>query len=602
MAREPEKDRVRKWGERITAADKIYDTWEARFRCKQAYDYYEGFQWYGRAEPGAGERGPYTINLCFPTIEIQLPSLLFFNPKIVASPRPAHADDPGSLAPERAKLAEDTVQTFVDDPAVHFKLNTLLALRAAEFRFGVVEVGYSADWLDNPNADKPILNEDTGEPLRGDGDTPVPTPTKVPRPGSERIYVTHIPPEHFRVSLSGRQVLSENDWVGYKQWFYLEDIKANPLYKNTAKLTPGGTVKDGASTSEADDERHRGMVCVWKVWDLRTKTKIVLVEGHEKFLLEEPFTYLPLSTLKFFERADGWYPIPPTANWLDPQDEINEIRESRKVHRTRFLRRYTVKKGAIDQAELDKLETGEDGAYAFVNQDNAILPVPDAPMGADTDKALAESRDDFMQITGVGAEARGQAESETATQANIIDVHAKIRESSSRSLVGAWLGDIARLMLLCVSEKMQLPFWIQIHQDPFAGDARGAQQTAVEWQQLNAQALQNLSVDISVDVSSLSPVSEQQQLQGWTQILALITNPQFAMLFSLSEPILKKTLKMFGITNPAEVKEIQKVMQVMVMAQMSQAAQPGTGPGATATAGGASQPPAGLPAAGAGIQ
>jgi hypothetical protein len=603
MARENEKDRVKRWTERIKSADDAYTAWEDRFRCKLLYDYYEGQQHAGKTDEEA--KALYTINLIFPTIEIQLPSLLFYNPKVSVDPRPPHADDQGATAADRAKLAEDTLQTFIDDPDTHFKLQTILAVRDSQFRFGMVEVGYSADWIDNPNAEKPLLKDGSDEPMKDGEGQDVKQPGKVPREGSERIYVKRIPPECVRVSLSGRHVLGENDWVGYYEWHYVEDVKANPKYRNTAKLKSGGTLKEGDKT-DAEQERYRGMIKLWKLWDLRSKTRIVVADGHEKFLLEEPYSYLPLAGLKFFERSDGWYPIPPTANWIDPQDEINDIRDSRKVHRKRFCRRYTYVAGAFSsKAELEKLESGGDGVYAEATRDKPIEPVPDAPMGADTDKALMESRDDFMQITGVGAEARGQAESDTATQANIIETRSRIRETGARGIIADWLGDICRIMLQCLIEKMQLPFWIQIHSDPFAGDMQAAQDTEQVWQQIRAMKLQGLNADVSVDVSSLSPVTEQQQMMAWNQVLMLLTNPGLLMVLMQSEPLLKKTLAYYGIKNPKEIREIQKVGQQVLMMQMM-AAQAQVGP--TATASGASmpgqpsQPPAGIPASGPSVQ
>lgn len=605
MAREAEKDRVKRWTSRIDAADKAYKDWAAEFRCDTLESYAEGFQWSGKTEDEA--KALYTINLVFPTLETQLPSLLYYRPKFLVEPRPPHADDANSTAPDRAKLAEDTLQTFVDDKRTQFRLNTHLALRDAQFRFGVVEVGYSADWLDNPQAQKPEIDdkEAVGE------DSAPPQPAKVPRQGSERIFVKRIPAKDFRVSLSGRNGFLDNDWVGYKEWHYVEDVKANPKYRNTSRLKASGKLNDGDKTTDAEQDRYKGMVCLWKLWDLRARKKLVVAEGHDKFLLEEDYTYVPLAVIKFYERLDEFYPLPPVFNWISPQDEINEVRESRKTHRKRFYRRYTIQKGAMDSTEREKLETGGDGVIAERNTpDDTLAPVIDAPLGGDTDKHLMESRDDFMQITGVGAEARGQAEADTATQANIIEGRAQLRESSGRALVGEWLSEIGRLMLLCLIEKMQLPFWVQMHSDPFAGDQQDAARTVAgvqQWQEISATDLgESLAFEVSVDVTSLSPVAEQQKMLAWNQVLALLTNPGMLMVLMQSEALLRKTLKFYGITADKEVREIQRVGQgIMAMQVAAMAAQ--AGPGATATAGAPSMPamgqsPAGVPSPGGSVQ
>jgi len=593
--------RVTRWQERIVAANRIYKEWEESYECKHLTEYYCGKQWRGWGDDEAKDK--YVTNLFFPTLEIRLPSLLFYKPQAKCEPRPSRADDLNEQAGARAELCQHTIQTLIDKKETRFQLQTLLALKDAEFRFGLVEVGYSADWVDNPNAGKPLLNErdeamtdDTGQSIMG--------PDRIVK--SESLYVRRIPPKTFRVSLSGLNVLEENDWCGYYEWHYVEDVKKNPKYRNTADLQAGGSLKDMPALSRDDErERHRGMVKLWKIWDLRGKVKHVIADGAEKFLVEgEPFTYLPLAAIKYCEAPDEWYPVPPTYNWLSPQDEYNESREMQRAHRRRFTRRYTFMDGGIDQSELDKLESGEDGVYAKRNTpDDPIKPVADAPLDGAIWNQLAVIKDDFREVSGVSGDQRGVVETETATQANIVDMRSRIRESSARRQVAEWLGDICHLILCTVREKMQLPFWIKINSDPAAGDVEGMLKTAQLWKEITSTDLGDLDLDISVDVAALSPVSEDQQRLVWNQVLALLTNPTLLLLLMQSEVLLRKTLRMYGITSDAEVKEIQKVGASMLQIQLAMQASAGGGqPGATATAGQPTQPPAGMPAASGMIQ
>lgn len=631
MAKEAEKDRVKRWWDRLEQATKVYDEWETRFQCKTLVDYWEGKHWKGLPEEEAAKK--YTINLVFPTIEIQLPSLLFYNPKVAIDPRPAHQDDQGSESGDRAKLCQDTVQTFIDDNDTYFKLMTTLALRNAEFRFGLVEVGYSADWLENPNAGKPILKENSDDQLTGENGQPITEPSKVIKAGSERIYLKSLPPENFRVSPSGRNVLQHNDWCAYFEWVYLSDVKANTKYKNTGKLKASGTLQGDKPTDDPDHEQHRGMGKLWKIWDFRTKTKHILMDGHDKFLVEdEPFTYFPIADLKYYERPNDWYPLPPVFNWISPQDEINEIRDQRRVRRRRSNRRYSVMKGSYAQPEIDKIADGEDGVIAERNtSEETLFPIADAPLGPDHDKDLMESHADFVQITGAGGDQRGGDPqdagpgTETATQANIIETRTQLRESAGRHTVAAWLGQVCRLMLLCAVEKMQLPFWIQRNvdlttlasgPDPqlLMTDPQAAMQQMLQvqqqiqkttrlWTRITSDKLGPLNLDIAVDVASLSPVSEGQQRNDWMQVLALIGNPQAAMLLAQSQTLLRKTLGFYGIKQESDIQEITKVLTMTVQMQLlmaaSQAQPPGKG---TTPPGNQSQPPAGLPAAGPSIQ
>ena len=556
-------DRLRRWQERIAAADRVYKDWSEKFHCDRLKNYWLGKQWAGKSETDA--EALYVINKIFPAIATQLPSLLFSRPSVKVEPRPPHADDVASTAGARAELAQHTIQTLIDDPKVHFKANTLLPLLDAQFRFGIVEVGYSADWIDNPNAGKPALNEHD-EDIEG-----TTQPARFVKEGTESVFVKRLPPHTFRVSQSGRNILGENDWAGYYEWHFVEDVKANPDYKHTATLKPSGSLAgtDPDTSSDPDAKKYAGMVKLWKIWDLRSKVKHVIAEGHDKWLQEgKPYKHLPFAALKFHEIPDEWYPLPPVTNWIAPQDEINETRESRRVHRKRFYRRY-LRTPLLSQTEYDKLNDGGDGACAEV-PDLTVMPlqpVQDAGLGPDTDKHLMESQADFNEIAGSSAESRGEAEADTATQANIINVRQQIRESFGRTQVAEWLSQICRLILICVIEKMQYPMWVKINSDPFAMDQMQALKLQQGWQMIKSEQLGDLDVDVKIELSSMSPVTEDSQRMAWNQVLALLTNPALLMVLMASEPLLKKTLGFYGIKSDAEIKEIQKVGQLTLLMQ-----------------------------------
>lgn len=567
-----EADRVRKWSDRVALATKAYQAWEKRHNVKRLEQYWLGEQWQGATEEDAQKK--YTINLVFPTVETTLPGLLFDKPQVIVSAKPGHSDDPGSEAPARAQLAQDTLQTFIDNKDVHFKDQTGLALREAFYRFGMVEVGYSADYIDNPNMGKPVLKEDGTEPLRGSDGEPVLQADKTLK--SQQVYVKRIPAAHFRVNAGAGNVLDTNDWVGYFEWQYVEDVKRNPTYPAdaTKELKGTGQLRDVVLPSDdegktAGEQQSRGdMVKIWKIWDLRQRKRYVFAEGSDTFLIEgKPFKFSPFAGLKFYEILDAWYPLPPVKNWLGPQDEINESREMQRTHRKRFTRRYTMKKGNIDTTELEKLESGEDGVYATSNVDKPLEPVPDAPLDASIWTHLGVTHDDFREISGVGGDARGIPQSETATQANIINIKQQLRDSRTRVDVRDWLAQIARLLLLTIIDQMQGEFWVKISGDPANPEAQA--QAFKGWQQLKGEDLKDLDFDVSVDLASLSPVAEDAERAGWMQVITLLSNPALLTLLMTPNPtapdqpspLLRKTLRLFGVKREQEIQEIARIGQ-----------------------------------------
>lgn len=592
MARATEAERVKTMEGRIRSANKLYDNWAQRFETATLEEYYLGRQHQGITEEAAKKM--YVINLVFSSIEVNKPSLIFNRPQVRIQPRPQHNYDLGSQSEARARLCQDTVQTFIDDPDIGFDLETSLALQEAHFRFGVVEVGYTANYIDNPDAGKPVLKEsadaEVGEPLNDEDGNPVIQPPRITK--DENLFLKRIPANSFRCSISSKNKMSRNDWVGYYEWQYVEDLKRNKEYENTSGLKSTGVIskeyrEDGGSGANDMDEleQRHGMVKVWKIWDLRGKKRHVLAEGHKKFLQEnKPFNFLPLTVIKFHEILNSFYPVPPVFQWLGPQNEINETREMQRAHRRRFYRRYTYTEGSIEAAELEKLETGGDGVYARANMRDPLQPVPDAPLSGDVWQHLNESKADFIAVSAIGGEQRGVAESDTATQATIIDQRSRLRESAARTKVAGWLSQIARIMLLTIKEEMALPIWVKRSSDPFSQGA--AEGKAELWRQIQSEELGDLDLDVFIDLASMSPVTEEVERNAWNQVLMLMTNPSILMVLGQSEVLLRKTLAMYGIRSENEIQEIIKVMQqalgmVQQQASLEAAKKMGTGGGAS---------------------
>jgi len=587
-------DSVKTWQERLRLGKQDYETWAKAFRVEDCAKYYLGDQWSALAKTDKEKR--YTINMVFATMETQLPTLMFSRPKVIIEPRPARAFEPGSDVSGRATLLESAIQTFVDDRDVAFTFETTLALRDAYSRFGLVEVGYTADWIDNPNADKPILKEDSDEPMQDSDGKPVLAPKRVMKPGSrERLYVKRIPPNAFRVG-PGRNTLQSNDWAAYYEWHYVEDVKANKDYANTAELKATGSVSNepDAASDDPDRQKHHGQVKLWKVWDLRKQVKHVLAEGHHTMLQEDKaYTILPFAVMKFYEIADSFFPLPPIFNWISPQDEINETRDSMRTHRRRFVRRY-MREPSVRAEEYAKLETGEDGVCIEVAKVTPppIVPIGDADLSAqNTVQELAVTRDDFQRVAGVSGEAQGVPQNSTATQANIINVREQIRESRARTQVADWLGEICRLIMFTLKERMQLPYMVKMNVDPLSRvpDVQGIGRTVQQWQEVQSEDLGALDVDVKVDVSSLSPVAEDAQRASWNVVLQLLTNQPLLMLLMQPDPrapneppfMLRKTLTQNGIKSDEDIRAIwsagqETLKQQALMAMAAAVAKGGT--------------------------
>ena len=195
MPKVTDKERVGAWNRRATAGSKDHREWSDLYSVNLLENYFYGHQWEG--ESAVWDQRKYVINLFYPSVKISIPSMLFQIPKFKVTPKVTRSMDAASDVEARAKLQEDTLNTKIQDPDFGFELETGLGVFDAQFRFGIVEVGYTADFIDNPLAGKPILRDD-GNPMLDASDQPVLHP-KV-NLTAEKAFLKWIPAKDFRVS------------------------------------------------------------------------------------------------------------------------------------------------------------------------------------------------------------------------------------------------------------------------------------------------------------------------------------------------------------------------------------------------------------------
>lgn len=596
MARVHESSRVKRWFTRISDAQKAKRVWLDDFKVERSKRYWKGHQRIGEDRLDNHNQEKVVVNLIAGAVGVKIPSLYFYHPYARVMGGPSVADTPGTSIEIKAQLIQDTANTIVRDPHTNFKRETLMALKEAMWAFGVVEIGYSAEFVDNPKYKRPELIETEDVKKKGDAkfktDKPDPSVADPRRMDDdsfaaleqivdrEQFYARRIPSEQFVVSNSGKTNLDENDWCGYYEWMYVEDVKKAPAYKTGASgLKSGGVMsaqysvefKVGDGDAEDNDKERDGQVKVWKIWDLRARKRFVIAEGHDRFLIEgKPYKYLPLNLLVLEEDPDSPYGIPPIFAMLSPQDEYNDSREMLRGLRKSIYPRYVAEK-SIDEAELRKLETGGPGVIARVQDVRGgvpVQPINQPSYDGNIVRTLNVSMQDFQIAAASGAEASGRAEADTATQASIIDQRAQARESFGRFKVAEWLGGIIRGFICLMTDQMSLPMWIMRNVDPnspvFMVEAHNIAKVyrEITYSDLE-EANRLLRWDVNVDVETLSPLTEDASRQQWERALMMLSNPAVATLLSRSPEMLKRTLDLNGIRSARDQQAISEALGVV---------------------------------------
>jgi len=146
------------WHDRISASNKYYNEWANLFKCKILEEYYEGQQWKSQNTLGYD---PYVINKFYETIQIKISNFVPTFPKFNVNARPGNSEYNSEDAGYSARLKQDVLNTLIQDPNSQFVEEIEMAYKDSFFRFGMMEVGYAADWILNPNLKKPLLKSGT---------------------------------------------------------------------------------------------------------------------------------------------------------------------------------------------------------------------------------------------------------------------------------------------------------------------------------------------------------------------------------------------------------------------------------------------------------
>ncbi|MBW2561622.1 MAG: hypothetical protein JRE40_12315 [Deltaproteobacteria bacterium] len=474
-------------------------------------------------------------------------------------------------------------------------------------------------------------------------------------PHHESFYVKHIPARQFLVSSNDRSATERMDWVGYWEWMYVKDVQRTEGFANTgdlkptAKLTGGPGSTDGYDRElapmhddDSPDATPADMIRIWKIWDQREMVRYVLAEGHDHILKEDEFDHLPLFPLRLETMPGEWYPIPPIFQQLTEQDEYNDAREWVRNMRKGTRPRFMFDKGAFTQSELEKLESDEFGTFIGVDNANmgAIVPIPQPFMGEAAIRTLGYAEAGFAEQAASSPTARltrGEGGAPTATEVDALGQAGDVRSSYEQQDVADWMSAIAGGILLTAIESMTLPQWVLINSDPYAAGLmedtmqientlemikkplpdQVAEIVMMLEQQLSPKAPQDRREltpedleeaygagkwDVTVDIESMSPVTESQHASRIMQALNMIASEGPGELLALSPELLKSMLNMMGIRSAQDQQNImgalqkkQMMNQLMQMMEQMQAGQQGSPPAkkGVAPTGGGDQPNSG---------
>lgn len=566
---------IKPWQVKIENANRYYKQWEARFKCTVLEDYFEGYQWKQIIDLPFYK--PYVVNLIKAEIKKKLANAIHQKIKYEFTPTPTAFEWNPASAMQSAQIKEDVVNTLKDNPDVHFKQNIKLVLRDSYFRFGVMEVGYAADWR-NPNYKAPLTSAHD-DPSVTIEKAKVEETFEIPE--KERVYFKRIKPSRFRVSVSDSPFLNNCAWCGYYSYFYKATLLKTKGFKLPEELKSKLTSTEfanlaayermsGASSDSKDmlAALASGEVLkVWTIWDNEANKLLLIDDISKEICFEKDIERINLVTHVHDERMDGFYPIPPVYDWISPQDEINQAREQMRNYRRRFTRKFEYYNVEID--EIDKFKTEEDGIAIKLKSPGSFIRKIDNPdIGLSITEGLTAGRDDFNIVSDSSSDLNTvQRDRTTATQSKITAAKAEVGEKYEQLNFDEFYINVAREALIVVRENFSMPLMAKggMNDIPFLG--------AVQPQAAPAYALiyphqlnDGYDCEIEYTVTDTSPIRMEEELAKMTKFLSMLN--AFPQLM-LSPTAIMETAYRCGYRNKKVIAEIQRAALLMAMGQAS---------------------------------
>ena len=506
--------------------------------------------------------------------------------------------------------AEATLNHVMSNPKNNFLQNARLMLLMAEMGSGVMKASYSPDEGIDPELHKDeeqgeLVIENTPDGVIVEfvgGQIAMDDQGKPKRRGSNKFAVDNRNPAdwfrsdwiHYadmRHDPEGGNNLADHQWVGQRMSWTFNEFMDNEMFDHKAEIKEAAVFMDREGLSRKTKSRlepkgqllketegfdptvqDKDLMRIWgyQLWDIVNQQVYYIVDGFDKVVAKRDYPrwidVSPYSIAKFHEVPGEFFPIPEVTAARPLAVAYNEMQSMLLTHARRFGRKYVGRKGALSATEREKFKDPDDGVYIELERgdpNTSIAPVKDAPLDVAIYRNLQRYIDDMSEILGSSPEARGVADSGTATQAAIIEQRGTARDNDKRAMVGQALEHHAKLMLDNIQENLDIPMSLQI---------QGPDGTTVAARSMSKVQIHG-DFEVKVDLTELEPHDIRQEKQDLTTLLQIM-GPSFAF---LSPTFTKRFFNAWRWNDPTLSEEFQAIAEKMVQAQMQEQGDQGGG-------------------------
>jgi len=362
--------------------------------------------------------------------------------------------------------------------------------------------------------------------------------------------------------------LEDTPWIAHRTIRHIDDILADPKYKNKSKLMPTMSSKDFVNSyntiraesrvsqkstftgnTVAMGESEPEFVELWEIHDKRTNEIVVIATGHTHILRKvdnaTAFGGLPFVSIGFTKSTRAIWRTSLAEYLRSAQSELLDIAKQSTIHRRLSNVKALIKEGAMDDTEIARMTSSDPLAVAKVsasveNIRDAITffqPPSDSGLSVENERV----RRDAAETVGFNPNMQGQFQGKThisAAETNNVAMNANKRESKHGQSISLMYTDLFKKINPLVARYWKAPRIIEITGEEGAQnfvsitgqDLKGSFDYNVRltsWAEREQLILRNLN--IMTQMSQMPGIN----LQGLNSLMmAEINDPRWNQIFS----------------------------------------------------------------------
>lgn len=378
---------------------------------------------------------------------------------------------------QTAPLVEALDRTLLRDLEIPEEVDQSL-LHTFLFGRGIVKMGYDSEWGFDPRLDLggSLQLGLTLSQFNEKGTRAIEHNRKV-SPGMP--WVKSVLPHDIIVPW-GVNRLDSAPWIAHRVVRHIDDLRADRKYENVRRLEPTLSMRDFVQSYKTSHKMVRRsspietpeFVEFYEVHDRRTRQIVAVVPDHDRLIrkttnLLQIENRLPFASVHFTPTTRAFWTTPDAWYLYFVQNELSDAARQRTKQRRLAVIKFLYDKGAINEAELEKLLSPDVGAAAAIEAgrklNEAVVKLENTPsdyLVREEELLRANAREQIgFSRNQLGEFAGGRR---TATEAAAVD-RASLRRMTRRSLAAARLyRDVIAIVNNIIFEHWTIPRYIEV--------------------------------------------------------------------------------------------------------------------------------------------